>query len=111
MKPRLKLSLAGKLTLIAEGESGLSEEEVRESIYQRFETLTAFAKHFDRPYESVCAASSHPSAANRGGKTAEVRRILGLPVRTKRIALAQMAASARRKAHAIATFPPSTELY
>ena len=85
MKPRLKLSTAGTLTLLAEGVTGLSQHETRRLIWKHHGTLAAFSKRFGLRYDLVCISTGSVKTITTTGKIAEVRGLLGLPTRqTKR---------------------------
>lgn len=89
MKPRLKLSNAGTLSLVAPGLTGLSPHATRRLIWRHHGSLAAFATRFGIRYDSVCAATAFNTAAT-GSKIDDVRALLGLPARpSKRTAFAR----------------------
>lgn len=97
MKPRLKISTSGKLTLLAQGVSGLTQQETKKLIRQRFGSLSHFASRFGLRYDALCYATSGNYAAKSAGYVAEVRCILGLPSQPTKAGLALAAAHAKRR--------------
>lgn len=80
MKPRLKLSTSGTLTLVTPGITGLSPHATRRLIWRHHGSLAAFAKRFGIRYDIVCAATTLHNVS-RGPKVAAVQTLLGLPIR------------------------------
>lgn len=110
MKPRLKLSNAGTLSLVAPGITGLNPHAMRQLIWRHYGSLAAFAKRFSIRYDIVCAATAFNTAAT-GGKIDDVRALLGLPARPSKRALKRQARVhfARRPTKASAPEAPEAQ--
>ena len=80
MKPHLKLSVTGQLFLLADGTSGLTQQQTRKFIKLHYGSLIAFSQAFDLPYQPVCDATRADDTSDCGGRIADVRRLLGLPI-------------------------------
>jgi len=78
MKPHLKLLGSGKLVLLNEGISGLSEQQTRKRIRERHGSLRAFSIRFGLDY-SALLLSLTPHSTKFAGRVADTRRMLGLP--------------------------------
>jgi hypothetical protein len=86
MKPRLKLSTKGRLTLISPGVSGMDEAETKLFIKKHFLSMANFAKKFRLNYNAFYPAMQ-PYGVHCAGKTAQYRQLCGLPSTPSRAAL------------------------
>lgn len=94
MKPRLKLSANGTLTLLTEGVTGLSRHQTRQLIWKHHGSILTFAKRFSLPYDLVCIATGCANATSTGQRITTVRGLLGLPTQPrKRTSSRQLRAS------------------
>lgn len=80
-KPRLKLHLNGRVSIVSTGAIGWTAKDARSFIKRHYGSVGRFATRFQLPYGAACAATEpdreRVSSKSAGG-VAEVRALLGL---------------------------------
>lgn len=97
MKPRLKLSTSGKISLLTPGKVEWKEYAARRFIRSHYGSLQAFAIRFALPYAAVCNAVDNPRFERTAGPVATVRQLLGLPSNPTPASIALSRAQAQRR--------------
>lgn len=80
-KPRLKLHLSGRLSVLSSAELGWTATEARSFIKQHYGSVGRFSAQFLLPYGAACAATEPDRervSARSAGDIALVRSVLGL---------------------------------
>ena len=97
MKPRLKLLTTGELLVVAPGVIPWSERNAKQFLIQHYGSVKAFSERFSCSYSAAIVALASPWAAQRAGKVAKVRQLLGLPSCPTKKALISAAALERKR--------------
>lgn len=83
-KPRLKLNLSGRLTVLSSAEIGWTATAARSYIKRHYGSVVQFSAKFQLPYGAACAATEPDRervSSRSAGDIAYVRAILGLASR------------------------------
>lgn len=99
MKPRLKLSITGRLTLLREGLSGLNEDQTKRSLQKSHGSLLAFSRKHGVNYAGLCS-SFNVQSERFAGNVATARQLLGLPSNPTKGNLSLAVHHAKRRAAA-----------
>lgn len=81
IKPRLKLSATGKLSVVAPGELGWNARQARSYIQRHYGSVGKFAARFALSYAAACLATrpGRDSSVSRiAGDVSHIRSMLGL---------------------------------
>lgn len=99
MKPHLKLSTHGRITVLRPAIKGWLESEAKRRLQDQYGSMAAFAERFGFKYSDVltalCVDGDHYATA--AGGIASVRQALGLKSTPSKTALAQVRAQRLRR--------------
>lgn len=93
-KPRLKLSINGRVSLVAAGSNGWTEEVAKSWVQKHYGSLAHFSRRYGFDYLHVVNAFQRRQDA--AGGIAEVRQLLGLKSQPTAASIAQVEAQQRR---------------
>lgn len=117
MKPHLKLSINGRISVLRPAITGMPESEMKRRIGQHYGSMSAFAVRFGFRYSDVVTAlcmdnnerTSTGGILSAAGGVSEVRQVLGLFSRPSKAAIAQVAAQARWRKTKQARYAPAPQ--
>lgn len=93
-KPRLKLRLDGRVSVLSAGANSWSEQAARSWIQKHYGSLAHFSRRYGFDYLHVVNAFQRRQDA--AGGVAEVRQLLGLKSNPSSASIAQVEAQQRR---------------
>lgn len=97
MKPRLKLTIDGHISVVIPGTNPWDENSARLFLIEHYGSVKAFTRRFGLSYSAACVALATPWASERAGKVAKVRQALGLACSPTKQALIAAAALQRKR--------------
>lgn len=97
MKPHLKLSTQGHLTVVRASEMGWKCEIAKAAVLKHYGSMAAFARLYRLEYRHVQDALESDWAAERAGGIAHVRQLLGLKSNPSATSTRQVAAQQARR--------------
>lgn len=108
IKPRLKLHINGKVSLVANGLNTWTEPEAKAWIQQHYGSIAEFSRRYGFDYLHVLnALDRRIGAVSCAGGIASVRQLLGLRSEPSATSSAQVEAQRRRRDTSYATHQPA----